>query len=136
MLSWGLRAKKKNSDSPWGKTHHLSYSIHKDDAIDIAYASSMQDVCHMNFVIDLVTTESLWLSGRAMDCGIRRSEVWFLMGTQNFFFAPYSWQEEKHLSPFLFWAQNLPSLLFYLLLVCSQYTTLLITSACGQSSNF
>ena len=52
-----------------------SYSIHKDDAIDIAYASSMQDVCHMNFVIDLVTTESLWLSGRAMDCGIRRSEV-------------------------------------------------------------
>ena len=31
---------------------HLSYSIHKQDAIDIADPSSMQDPCHMNFVID------------------------------------------------------------------------------------
>ena len=36
------------------KTYRLSYSIYKHDAIDIADPSSMQDACHMNFVIDLV----------------------------------------------------------------------------------
>ena len=35
------------------KTHHLSYSIYKHDAMDIADPSSLQDMCHMNFVIDL-----------------------------------------------------------------------------------
>ena len=35
------------------KTYHLSYSVYKRDAIDIADPSSMQDACHMNFVIDL-----------------------------------------------------------------------------------
>ena len=29
--------------------------------------------------------ESLWLSGRASECEIQRSEVQFLVGTQNFF---------------------------------------------------
>ena len=43
-----------------------------------------------------------------------RSEVQFLMGTQNFFFVQRLWQDEKHLSLFLHWAQNLPSLLFFL----------------------
>ena len=32
---------------------------------------------------------------RASECGMRRSEVRFLMGTQNFFFVPRSWQEEN-----------------------------------------
>ena len=58
----------------------------------------MQDACYMNFVIDLVTVKSLWLSSRALDRGIWRSEVGFLMGTQNFFFVPRLWQDEKHLS--------------------------------------
>ena len=35
------------------KTHHLSYSISKHDAIDTADPSCMQDAYHMNFVIDL-----------------------------------------------------------------------------------
>ena len=35
------------------KIYHLSYSIYKHDAIDIADPCSMQDACHMNFVIDL-----------------------------------------------------------------------------------
>ena len=43
--------------------------------------NSMQDMCHMNFVIDLIPIESLWLSGRASEHGIQRSEVRFLMGT-------------------------------------------------------
>ena len=35
------------------KTYNLSYSIYKHDAMDIADPSSWQDMCHMNFVIDL-----------------------------------------------------------------------------------
>ena len=35
------------------QTYHLSYSIYKHDAMDIADPSSLQDMCHMNFVIDL-----------------------------------------------------------------------------------
>ena len=35
------------------KTHHLSYSISKHDAIDTADPSCMQDAYHTNFVIDL-----------------------------------------------------------------------------------
>ena len=47
---------------------------------------------------ELPIVESLWLSGRASQHGIRRSEFRFLMGTQNFFFVPRLWQDEKHLS--------------------------------------
>ena len=35
------------------------------------------------------------------------------MGTQNFFFVPRLRQDKKHLSIYLYRAQNLPSLLFY-----------------------
>ena len=35
------------------KTYYLSYSIYKHYTIDIADPSSMQDTCHMNFVVDL-----------------------------------------------------------------------------------
>ena len=94
-----------------------SYSIYKHDAIDVADPNSMQDGYHelRNRPRSL---ESLWLSGRASECGILRSEVWFLMGTQNFFFVPSSWQDKKHLSLFLYRAQNLLSLLFcYVLLL-------------------
>ena len=61
--SWGLRSfsfslardKKKNIFLYFFtelKTYHLSYSNYKHDAIDVANPSSMQDACHMNFVID------------------------------------------------------------------------------------
>ena len=42
----------------------------------------------MNFVIDLITVESLWLSSRALDRGIWRSEVQFLIGYSEFFLCP------------------------------------------------
>ena len=63
------------------------YSIYKHDAIDIADPNSMQDGYHelRNRPRSL---ESLWLSGRASECRILRSEVRFLMGTQNFFLCP------------------------------------------------
>ena len=61
--SWGLRSfsfslardKKKNILLYFFtelKTYHISYSNYKHDAIDVANPSSMQDACHMNFVID------------------------------------------------------------------------------------
>ena len=36
--------------------------------------------------------------GRASECGIWRSEVWFLMGTQNFFFVPCLWLDKNTFS--------------------------------------
>ena len=43
---------------------------------------------------------SLWLSGRASERGIRRSEIRFLLGTQNFFLCPtlVTRRWKKHLS--------------------------------------
>ena len=55
--------------------------------------------------------ESLWFIGRASECGIRRSEVRFQKGTQNFFFVPRSRQDEKHLS------QNFLSLLIIIIII-------------------
>ena len=56
---------------------------------------------------------SLWLSGRASERGIQRSEVRFLMGTQNFFLCPtLVTRRKKHISLFLYRAKNLTSLLF------------------------
>ena len=46
--------------------------------------------------------ESLWLSGRASERGIRRSEVRFLTGTQNSFFVPRLWQDEKNIFVYFF----------------------------------
>ena len=66
-------------------SYYSSHSIYKHDAIDIADPSGMQDSCHKSFKKDLAHLESMWLSGRASECGICRSEVRFLMGTQNFF---------------------------------------------------
>ena len=69
----------------------------------------------------LFVIEFLWLSGRASEHRIPRSEVPFLMGTHgNFFSVPRFWQEEKYLcisSPrskftiFLFLFTNMFSLL-------------------------
>ena len=56
---------------------------------------------------------SLWLSGRASERGIQRSEVRFLMGTRYFFLCPtLVTRRKKHLSLFFYRAKNLTSLLF------------------------
>ena len=34
--------------------------------------------------------------------------------TQNFFFVLHKWQDEKHLSLFLYWVQNLPPLILFI----------------------
>ena len=82
------------------KCCHLSYSIYNHDTIEVAHLSSMQRV-------------SLWLSGRASKRGTRRSEVRFLMWTQNNSLFHACDKTITHLSLFLYRAQNLPSLLLY-----------------------
>ena len=56
--------------------------------------SSMQDAYHLDFEIDLAHRGV----SVALERRTRRSEVRFLMRTQNFFFVPRLWQEEKHIS--------------------------------------
>ena len=61
-------------------------------AFDIADPSSIQDACHMNFIIDLDhrrVSVAQWLEHRSAE-----SEG-FSKGTQNFFFVPRSWWDEK-----------------------------------------
>ena len=66
--------------SPCSKPYCLSYSIYKHDAIDIPDPSSTRDACHtwISWWASL-TIESLGLSGRASERGIRRSKVPFFM---------------------------------------------------------
>ena len=71
--------------------------------------------------------ESLWFSGRASECGIRRSEVRFQKGTQNFFLVPRSRQDEKHLS------QNFLSLLIIIIIIIIM--TLLDNTITGRTSS-
>ena len=68
--------------------NQTSYSIYKHDAIDIADPSSMQDVCHMNFVIDLAHCS---LYGSVVEHwsmeseGLRFNSLW---GLRIFFLCP------------------------------------------------
>ena len=104
---------RKNSESPWGielqtcgfrKKTSLSISLPSSKltfsrsyiynlyAFDIADPSSIQDACHMNFIIDLAhrrVSVAQWLEHRSTE-----SEG-FSKGTQNFFFVLRSWQDEK-----------------------------------------
>ena len=73
--------------------------------------------------------ESLWFSGRASERGIRRSEVRFQKGTQNFFFVPRSRQDEKHLS------QNLLSLSIIIIIIIIIIMTLLDNTITGRTSS-
>ena len=105
-LTWTRRKHWLFLGNVWTETSYVTVrilqmfvSIYKRYAIDIADPSSMQDACHMIFVI-----EPLWLSGKASERWIQRSEVRFLMGTQIFFSLSYARDKME--------AQNLPSLLF------------------------
>ena len=57
MYNWTLgkisSCKEKQEMSSKLKTNLPSCSIYKHDAIDIPDPGSMQDACHVNFVIDL-----------------------------------------------------------------------------------
>ena len=104
---------RKNSESPWGielqtcgfrKKTSLSISLPSSKltfsrsyiynlyAFDIADPSSIQDACHMNFIIDLAhrrVSVAQWLEHRSTESeGLSE-------GTQNFLFVPRSWQDEN-----------------------------------------
>ena len=67
--------------------YHLSQSIYKHDAIDIADLSSMQDACYVwTSYWTSLTVESL--SGRASKRRTRRSDF--------FLFVSRLWQDKKH----------------------------------------
>ena len=72
------------------KTSHLSYSIYKHDTVNIADPRSMQDIS--------LTIEFLWLSGRASEHAIWRSEVWFLIVN----LVLLSWHNNKTSFPNIF----------------------------------
>ena len=61
------------------KVYHLSYSTCEHDSIDIADPSNMLDSCHIWTLKWSYSPQRL--SGRASECGIQRSEVWFLLAT-------------------------------------------------------
>ena len=60
------------------KTHHLSYSVYKHEAIDVADSSSMQDACYMNFVMDLAHRGSVAGHPSTESEGLRFDSSWEL----------------------------------------------------------
>ena len=82
------------------KNENILRPHEEHDAINIA-DWSLQYACYLsyvNLVMALLTIVSLWLSDRASEPGIQRSEPCFLTGTQIFFFGLCLWQDAKHLS--------------------------------------
>ena len=74
------------------KPYHLSYSIYKYDAIDIADPSSMQDACHMNFVIELAQRRVSVVEHRRFDSS------WEL----RIFSLSHASDKTKHISLYFF----------------------------------
>ena len=73
------------------KTYHLSYYYLQ--TLCYRYCWSWQYAGRVWYELRNRLAHSL--SGRASERGIRRSEVRFLMRTQNFLSVPRSWQDEK-----------------------------------------
>ena len=104
--NWKPNAKKKNGksanrkDTKTEKSKFLNEKPIKKNSQNRkpenpnAPLSSLQDAYHLDFEIDLAHRGV----SVALERRTRRSEVRFLMRTQNFFFVPRLWQEEKHIS--------------------------------------
>ena len=71
------------------KAYSLSRHIYKTLLI-LVRMHSMQDARHMNFVIDLVHRRVCFSVVEHRSAESKRSEVRFLMETQNFFYIPRS----------------------------------------------
>ena len=93
LQTCGFRKKTSLSISlPSSKLTFSRSSIYSLYASDIADPSSIQDACHMNFIIDLAhrrVSVAQWLEHRSTESeGLSE-------GTQNFLFVPRSWQDEN-----------------------------------------
>ena len=97
--------------------------------MDIANPSSMQDTCHMNFLIDFahnVVSCGSFVEHRSTESeGLRFNSSW---GLGIFSLSHACDKTEKHLSLFFYQAQSLPSLLF--LSTNLRLWTLLILAVC------
>ena len=67
--------------------------------LKIYHLSSIQDLFHKNFIIDLAhrSLRGSVVEYRNSESKGLRSEVQFLMGTQHFFFVPCLWKDETFL---------------------------------------
>ena len=70
----------------------------KHYAIDIADPNSVWEACYKNFVIDLAHRRVFVAQWLSIGAQIRRSEVRFLMGTQNISLSHARDKMKKHLS--------------------------------------
>ena len=77
------------------KTNHLSYFYFYITLLTLLILAVYRRYVIWTSWWTSLTMESLWLSGRALECGIQRFEVQFLMVTHNFFFLPCSWKYKK-----------------------------------------
>ena len=76
-------------------SYHLSYSVYKHYVLKIADPSSMQDVCHMNFVIDLThcrVSVAQWQSIRVQNPKVSSS---IPHGDSEFFLCPMLTSRQK-----------------------------------------
>ena len=79
------------------KTNHLSYFYLYITLLTLLILTVCRRYVIWTSWWTSLTMESLWLRGRALECGIQRSEVQFLMVTHNFFFLPCSWKDKKNI---------------------------------------
>ena len=76
----------------------LLFFYQKHYAIDIADPNSVWEACYKNFVIDLAHRRVFVAQWLSIGAQIRRSEVRFLMGTQNISLSHARDKTKNHLS--------------------------------------
>ena len=92
----------------------VQWHVTKHDAKDVADPSSMQDACHMTFIMGLThrVSAAQWKSIRA-----RNPKVWGTIPHRDskFFLVPRSWQDEKNI--FLYFFTELKFIIFFIILL-------------------
>ena len=114
------------SDQQCRKRNVCRYvDIYKHHAFDIAdrHCCSLQDVCHMNFVIDLAhrgVSVAQWLEHRSAESeGCRLDSSWRL---RIFSLSHARDKTKKHLSPFLYSKLTISLISIYQLIHCKHKT--------------
>ena len=94
LCSW---QDKKNISLYFFTAYHLSYFYLQ--TLCYQHCWSQQYAGHLSYELCNRPGSPWSLCGSEVECRIQRSEVWFFMGTQNFFFVLCLWQDrKKHLS--------------------------------------
>ena len=96
--------------SAMSEKHLFLFLYRAQNLLSLSLLFLSKNITSLTWLIPAV--ESLRLSGRASERGIRRSEVRFLVETQIFFSLSHARDMTKNIFLFLYQAQNLPSLLF------------------------